>query len=499
MVNKILIANRGEIAIRVMRACREMGIPSVAVYSEADKEALFVNYADEAHCIGPPPATASYLNIQKVIEVAKESGADAIHPGYGFLSENPKFARACEEEEIKFIGPSSRVLKLMGDKVAARREMVRAGVPVVPGTDECVAEFEKTKDIAKEIGYPVIIKPSGGGGGIGMTIVANEGELAKALESTQAIATTTFGLCDVYIEKYLSNPRHIEFQLLGDSKGNAIHLGERECSIQRRHQKLIEESPSPAVTPAMRIKMGEIAANAARYVGYEGAGTMEFLFSDGKFYFLEVNARVQVEHPVTEMVTGVDIVIEQIRIASGLPLSIKQEEVRWNGWAIECRINAEDPLNDFVPTPGKIKSYHSPGGIGIRVDSGVYTHYTVPPFYDSLISKLIVWGRDRNEAIMRMRRALYEYIIVGVKTNIPFHKAVMENPRFVKGELGTHYIERETTLINDMRRIMEREKSLEERLSHLLEGKKRIAAIAAVTALARTYGVPYGQSTNGGG
>ena len=483
MINKILIANRGEIAIRVMRACREMGIASVAVYSEADKEALFAKYADEAYCIGPPPATQSYLNIQKVIQVAKESGADAIHPGYGFLAENPKFARACEEEGVKFIGPSSRVLELMGDKVAARREMMNAGIPVVPGTDECVAEFEQARGVVKEIGYPVIIKPSGGGGGIGMTIVANEGELAKALESTQAIAKTTFGLCDVYIEKYLSNPRHIEFQLLGDSKGNAIHLGERECSIQRRHQKLIEESPSAAVTPAMRAKMGKLAANAARYVGYEGAGTMEFLFSEGKFYFLEVNARVQVEHPVTEMVTGIDIVKEQIRIASGLPLSIKQEKVRWNGWAIECRINAEDPLNDFVPTPGKIKGYHSPGGIGIRVDSGVYASYTIPPFYDPMISKLIVWGRDRNEAIARMRRALYEYMIVGIQSNIPFHKAVMENLRFVKGELGTHFIDRETTLLDDMKRMMKREKPLEGKLSHLFEEKKRIAAIAAVAAV----------------
>jgi pyruvate carboxylase subunit A len=483
MIHKILIANRGEIAIRVMRACREMGIPSVAVYSEADKEALFAKYASEAYCIGPPPATASYLNIQKVIQVAKESGADAIHPGYGFLAENPKFARACEEEGVKFIGPSSRVLELMGDKVAARREMVKAGVPVVPGTDECIAEPEQARRIANEIGYPVILKPSGGGGGIGMTIVANEGDLAKALESTQAIATTTFGLCDVYIEKYLSNPRHIEFQLLGDSKGNAIHLGERECSIQRRYQKLIEESPSAAVTPAMRAKMGEIAANAARFVGYEGAGTMEFLFSDGKFYFLEVNARVQVEHPVTEMVTGIDIVKEQIRIASGLPISIQQEEVRTNGWAIECRINAEDPLNDFVPSPGKLKGYHSPGGTGIRVDSGVYAHYTIPPFYDPMISKLIVWGRDRNEAITRMRRALYEYVIVGIKNNIPFHKAVMENPRFVKGELGTHFIDRETTLLDDMKRMMEREKPLEGKLSHLFEEKKRIAAIAAVAAV----------------
>jgi pyruvate carboxylase subunit A len=487
MVNKILIANRGEIAIRVMRACREMGIPSVAVYSEADKEALFAKYADEAYWLGPPPATASYLNIPKVIEVAKKSRADAIHPGYGFLAENPKFARACEEEGIKFIGPSSRVLDLMGDKVAARREMIKAGVPVVPGTDECVVKFGQARDIANEIGYPVIIKPSGGGGGIGMTIVMNEGELAKALESTQAIATTTFGLCDVYIEKYLTNPRHIEFQLLGDSKGNAIHLGERECSIQRRHQKLIEESPSTAVTPAMRAQMGEIAAKAARFVGYEGAGTMEFLFSDGRFYFLEVNARVQVEHPVTEMVTGVDIVKEQIRIASGLPLGIKQKDIRMNGSAIECRINAEDPLNDFVPTPGKIKSYHSPGGTGVRVDSGVYTSYTIPPYYDPMISKLIVWGKDRGEAITRMRRALYEYIIVGIKNNIPFHKAVMENPRFVKGELGTHFIDKETTLIEDMKKIMEREKPLEEKLSHLSEEKRKIAAISAVAAITQMH------------
>src|SRR5512136_1608364 len=480
MINKILIANRGEIAIRVMRACREMGIASVAVHSEADKVALFAKYADEAYCIGPPPATASYLNIPKVIDVAKQNGADAIHPGYGFLAENPKFARACEEEGIKFIGPSSRVLELMGDKVAARREMIKAGVPVVPGMQECVTDPGQAGDLAKEIGYPVIIKPSGGGGGIGMTIVASEGDLASALKSTQAIATTTFGLCDVYIEKYLPHPRHIEFQLLGDSKGNAIHLGERECSIQRRHQKLIEESPSPAVTPEMRAEMGAIAAKAARFVGYEGAGTMEFLFSDGKFYFLEVNARVQVEHPVTEMVTGVDIVKEQLRIASRLALSLKQEDVRINGSAMECRINAEDPLNEFAPCPGKLKAYHPPGGTGVRVDDGVYTQYTIPPFYDPMISKLIVWGRDRNEAIARMRRALFEYIIVGIQSNIPFHKAVMENPRFVRGELGTHFIDTETTLVEDMKRMMDREKPLEDKLTHPFEEKKRIAAIAAV-------------------
>jgi len=483
MVNRILIANRGEIAIRVMRACREMGIASVAVYSEADKEALFAKYADDAYCVGPPPATASYLNIRKVIEAAKESGADAIHPGYGFLAENPKFARACEEEGIKFIGPSSRVLDLVGDKVRARRKMIEAGVPVVPGTDECVAEFGHARDIASEIGYPVIIKPSGGGGGIGMTIVANEGGLANALKSTQAIATTTFGLCDVYIEKYLSSPRHIEFQILGDSKGNTIHLGERECSIQRRHQKLIEESPSAAVSRAMRAKMGETAANAARFVGYEGAGTMEFLFSDGRFYFLEVNARIQVEHPVTEMVTGIDIVKEQIRIASGLPLSIRQEEVGINGWSIECRINAEDPLDDFAPSPGKLKDYRSPGGIGVRVDSGVYTHYSIPPFYDPMISKLVSWGKDRNEAIERMRRALYEYVIVGVKTNIPFHMAVMENPRYVEGELETGFIDRETGLFDDIKRIVEQGDSLGEKLPQPFSEKKKIAAIAAVAAV----------------
>jgi pyruvate carboxylase subunit A len=483
VVKKILIANRGEIAIRVMRACREMGIAPVAVYSEADEVALFARYADEAYCIGPPPATASYLNIQKVIGAAKECRADAIHPGYGFLAENSAFARACEEEGITFLGPSSRVLELVGDKVRARHKMVEAGVPVVPGTDECVAEFGHARDIANEIGYPVIIKPSGGGGGIGLTIVANEGELESALKSTQAIATTTFGLGEVYIEKYLPNPRHIEFQILGDSKGNTIHLGERECSIQRRHQKLIEESPSAAVSPEMRAKMGETAANAAGFVGYEGAGTMEFLFSDGRFYFLEVNARIQVEHPVTEMVTGIDIVKEQIRIASGLPLSVSQEEVGINGWSIECRINAEDPLDDFAPSPGRLTDYRSPGGPGVRVDSGVYTHYSIPPFYDPMISKLVSWGRDRDEAIERMRRALYEYVIVGVKTNIPFHMAVMENPRYVQGELETGFIDRETGLLDDIKRIVEQGDFLAEKLPQPRSEKKKIAAIAAVAAV----------------
>jgi pyruvate carboxylase subunit A len=485
MFKKILIANRGEIAIRIMRACRELGVASVAVYSDADKEALFTKYADEAYHIGKAPAPMSYLNIDNVMDAAKKSGADAIHPGYGFLAENSKFATTCEEEGIKFIGPSSRVLNLMGDKVTARREMIKAGVPVVPGTEDCITQFDTAHHIAADIGYPIIIKPSGGGGGIGMTIVENESDLISALESTQAIATTTFGICDIYIEKYMTNPRHIEFQFLGDSHGNAIHLGERECSIQRRHQKLIEESPSPAVSPKLRKEMGEKVAHAARLIGYEGAGTMEFLYSDGNLYFMEVNARVQVEHPVTEMVTGVDIVKEGIRVASGLPLSLKQKDIKLTGSAIECRINAEDPLSDFVPTPGKIKSYNPPGGTGVRVDSGVYSSYTIPPFYDPMIAKLIVWGRNRTETIERMKRSLYEYVITGPKNNIPFHKAVMENPRFVKGQLGTHFIEHETTLIDDMKAIVEREVPLEERLSDLSLDKKRVAAIAAVGAMVR--------------
>ena len=485
MLKKILVANRGEIAVRVMRACHELGIPCVAVYSEADKDALFAKYANEAYCIGPVRASQSYLNIEKVVRTAVESGADAIHPGYGFLAENTDFAAAAEAAGIKFIGPSSRVMALMGDKVAARRVMAKAGVPVVPGTEDCVTDSEQTLKAASEIGYPVIIKPSGGGGGIGMTVVSSEKQLMQALGDSRAIAANTFGVSDVYIEKYLPNPRHIEFQILADSHGNAIHLGERECSVQRRHQKLIEESPSPVVTPRQRNKIGDLAARAVRSVGYEGAGTVEFLYSGGEFYFLEVNARIQVEHPVTEMVTGVDIVKEQIRIASGLPLGVSQRKVRIHGNAIECRINAEDPLNDFMPTPGRLIGYHSPGGSGIRVDSGVYTGYNVPPYYDPLISKLIAWGKDRDEAITRMRRALYEYAIVGFRTNIPFHRAVMENRRFIKGDIGTHFIEEETGLLDDIRTIIEREQTLADKLPLKSAQKARIAAIAASAVLTR--------------
>jgi pyruvate carboxylase subunit A len=487
MFDKILVANRGEIAVRVMRACRELGITSVAVYSEADKDALFVQYADEAYPIGPAPASLSYLDIGRVMDAARRSRARAIHPGYGFLAENPQFAFACEQEGIKFIGPSSRVLALLGDKVTARREMIKAGVPVTPGSNACVTTCAEARETVDQVGYPVIVKPSGGGGGIGMTIVADDGELSCAIESCRAIAATTFGLADVYIEKYLPDPRHIEFQILGDGRGHAIHLGERECSIQRRHQKLIEESPSPALTARAREEMGRVATDAAKWVGYEGAGTVEFLYADGKFYFLEVNARVQVEHPVTEMVTGIDIVKEQIRIASGEPLSLGQEDVRMRGSAVECRVNAEDPLNDFAPTPGRIRGYHAPGGAGIRVDSGVYASYVIPPFYDPMIAKVIAWGGDRQEAISRMRRALWEYVIAGIGTNIPFHRAVMRNPRFLAGALSTHFIEQESTLSEEMRRIIEEEKPLELKISSVSEDRKRVAAISAVAAVTRGY------------
>ena len=486
MGNKVLVANRGEIAIRVMRACRELGIRSVAVYSAADSEALFAKYADEAYPLGAAPATQSYLNIEKIIEVAKQCGADAIHPGYGFLAENPRFAAACEREGIKFIGPSSKVIELMGDKVAARREMRRAGIPVVPGIDENISDPDEAGAAAKELGYPILVKPSGGGGGIGMIIANNEEELHGALESARRIAANTFGIASVYMERYIPHARHIEVQILGDSQGNIIHLGERECSIQRRHQKLIEESPSPALTPQLRRKMTATAVKAARWVNYEGAGTIEFIFSNGKFYFLEANTRIQVEHAVTEMVTGIDIVKEQVKIGLGSPLSINQKDVRANGWAIECRINAEDPFNNFAPTPSKLRGYRSPGGIGVRVDSGVHTGYEIPPFYDPMISKLIVWGRTREEAILRMRRALYEYIIVGPKTNIPFHKAVMENPRFVKGELETRFIDLETDLLDDMKKIADRERPLVEKLSQVFDEKKKAAvagALAVVTQM----------------
>ncbi len=484
MINKILVANRGEIAIRVMRACRELNIATVAVYSEADRHALFAKYADEAYCIGPAQAAQSYLNIEKIIQVCLESGAQAIHPGYGFLAENPRFAHACEMAGIQFIGPSSRVLELMGNKIAARREMRKAGVPVVPGSDDLVLDITQGKSIANQVGYPVIVKPVGGGGGIGMKIAHYEDDLEAAIQMSQEMAGKAFGTAGVYIEKFISQPRHIEIQIIGDKQGNIVYLGERECSIQRRYQKLIEECPSPALTPELRREMGEVAVKAGKWVNYESAGTIEFIYSGGDFYFMEANTRIQVEHPVTEMVTGIDIVKEQISIAMGNPLSFTQPEVTMNGWAIECRINAEDPLNAFTPSTGKLKGYRSPGGIGVRVDSGVHTRYVIPHMYDPMISKLVVWGRNRPEAIARMRRALYEYIIVGVKTNIPFHKAVMNNPSFVAGDLSTHFIDRETTLLQeDMARIAEIDTPLEAKLGKIFDENPRTAAIAAVTTL----------------
>jgi pyruvate carboxylase subunit A len=478
MFKKILVANRGEIAIRVMRACREMGIKSVAVYSDVDRQALFANYADEAYYLGPSPASESYLNISKIISIAKEAQAEAIHPGYGFLSENPNFAQACEQEGINFIGPSSRTLELAGNKIMTRQIMAKAGIPVIPGTRGRIKDLAQAARFSKSIGYPVILKPAFGGGGIGMRVIEKDDELLSALEAAQTLARQAFGDDEVFIEKYLPHPRHIEFQIVGDERGNIIHLGERECTIQRRHQKILEEAPSPIMTRALRQEMGRVAVDAARALNYTNAGTMEFIYSEGKFYFLEVNARIQVEHAITEMITGVDLAMEQIKIAAGLPLEIYPEDVNLNGWAIECRINAEDPLNNFAPCPGKLAGYRSPGGVGIRVDSGVHTRYVIPPYYDPMISKLIIWGRNRQETIERAKRALYEYIIVGVSTNIPFLKAVINNPSFIKGEMTTHFIEEERDLFQDMLRIIDQEKSLQEKLETIFNPRRKFAAMA---------------------
>jgi pyruvate carboxylase subunit A len=462
-----------------MRACRELGIRTAAVYSDVDREALFSNYADESYYLGPSPVSESYLNIPRIMALAREAQADAIHPGYGFLSENPNFARACEQEGIKFIGPSSRTLDLSGNKIMTRQIMARAGIPVVPGTRGKIKDLAQAVRSSKSIGYPVILKPAFGGGGIGMRVIERDDQLLSALESAQTLARQAFGDDEVFIEKYLPQPRHIEFQVLADEQGNIIHLGERECTIQRRHQKILEEAPSPVMTRALRQEMGRVAISAARALNYTNAGTIEFIYSGGKFYFLEVNARIQVEHAITEMVTGVDLVKEQIKITAGLPLEIYPEDISLNGWAIECRINAEDPLNNFAPCPGKLAGYRSPGGVGIRVDSGVHTRYTIPSFYDPMISKLIIWGRDRQETIERARRALYEYIIVGVCTNIPFLKAVVNNPSFVKGEMTTHFIEEERDLFQDMLRIIEQEKSLQEKLETIFNPRRKWAAVAA--------------------
>jgi acetyl-CoA carboxylase biotin carboxylase subunit len=440
---KILIANRGEIAVRVERACREMGIRSVAVYSEVDRHALHVRCADEAYLIGPPSASESYLVIDKIIEVAKRSGAEAIHPGYGFLAENPRFADRCEAEKIRLIGPSAHAMRTMGSKTIARKTVQAAGVPVVPGTVDPLATEEDVFRVAREIGFPVMLKATAGGGGKGMRLVREEGELRSALRMAKSEAKSAFSDDSVYIERYIEQPRHVEIQLLGDRHGNYVHLCERECSIQRRHQKVIEESPSVIVTPEMRAAMGKVAIEAARSVRYEGAGTCEFLVDARRsFYFLEMNTRLQVEHPVTEMVTGVDIVKEQIRVAAGEKLSIRQEDVRQTGHAIECRVYAEDPDRNFFPCPGLVTSLRIPGGPGVRDDSGVFEGFEIPIYYDPIISKLVAWGKDRTEAIARMKRALTEYVVTGVKTTIPFHIRVMNNRHFVEGNFDTNFIDK---------------------------------------------------------
>lgn len=442
LISKLLIANRGEIAVRIIRACKELGIKTVAVYSEADQESLHVQLADEAYCIGPYPSTESYLNITNIMSVATLTNVDAIHPGYGFLAENVDFAEVCKACSIVFVGPSPEAIQKMGIKDVARETMRQADVPIVPGSDGVIVDENEALQVAKKIGYPVIIKATAGGGGRGIRVAYDDKELLKGIKVTQKEAEKAFGNPGVYLEKYIEDFRHVEIQILADQYGNVIHLGERDCSIQRRLQKLVEETPSPAITSDIRQKMGEAAIKAAEAVNYVGAGTIEFIFdrSTNQFYFMEMNTRIQVEHPVTEMVTGVDLIKEQIKIANNEPLSIKQEDVVLNGWSIECRINAENPFKQFMPSPGKIEMYLPPGGLGVRVDSSVYSGYTIPPHYDSMIAKLITYGSNREEAIKRMKRALEEFVIEGVYTTIPFHHALMEHDIFMKGDFNTNFL-----------------------------------------------------------
>jgi acetyl-CoA carboxylase biotin carboxylase subunit len=441
MFKKILIANRGEIALRVIRACKEMGIATVAVYSEADRDSLHVRFADEIVCIGPPRASESYLNVPRIISAAEVTAAEAIHPGYGFLAENADFAEACESCGIKFIGPDPEVISLMGDKASAREAMLKAGVPVVPGSLGTVTEVEDAVTVAREIDYPVMIKASGGGGGKGMRLAGDDEELRRAFVAAANEAEASFGNREVYLEKFIEKPRHIEIQVLCDREGNGIYLGERDCSVQRKHQKLIEETPSPAVNAELRAKLGEAAVTGALAVGYQSAGTVEFLMDcHGRFYFIEMNTRVQVEHPVTEMVTGIDIVKEQIALAAGERLSFSQREVVMNGCAIECRINAEDPDRDFAPCPGRIEAFHMPGGPGIRVDTHAYAQYEIPPYYDSLIAKLVAHGPDRHQALQRLARALDEFIVEGVSTTIEFHKKAVASELFRSGLYDTSFV-----------------------------------------------------------
>lgn len=443
MFSKILVANRGEIAVRIIRACKELGIRTVAIYSEADRNSLPVRLADEAVCVGGPKAEQSYLNIPAIISAAEITDVDGIHPGYGFLSQNAHFAEICESCNITFIGPSPQSMRLMGDKLAAKDLMRKSGIPIIPGSMSAVKNKEDALKTARRIQYPVIVKAAAGGGGRGMRVCHNDVRLISALMTCQAEAQVSFGNGDVFVEKCLERPRHVEFQILADKAGHTVHLGERDCTIQRRHQKLIEEAPSPAVDPKLRRKMGELAVRAAKAVNYHTVGTVEFLLSeDGSFYFIEMNTRIQVEHPVTEMVTGVDLVKEQIRVAAGEPLGYKQDDITIEGWAMECRINAEDPSNGFAPSPGRIAFYHQPGGPGVRVDTHVYTNYEVPPYYDSLLAKLITKGDTRQDAIRIMQRALEEYFIEPLKTTIPLHRQILSDPTFWRGQIATDYIDR---------------------------------------------------------
>ncbi|AGB02357.1 acetyl-CoA carboxylase biotin carboxylase subunit [Methanoregula formicica] len=480
---KLLIANRGEIAIRVMRACRELDIDTVAIYSDADKNALHVRYADEAFYVGEAHPSKSYLNMERIIDIAKKCGAEAVHPGYGFLAENYRFAKLCQDEGVTFVGPRWKSIKAMGSKIGSKQMMKDAGVPVLPGTDGGITDIEEAKKIAADIGYPVIVKASAGGGGIGMQIVHDEKSLEEAISGSQRIAKSAFGDATVFVEKYLIKPRHIEFQVLVDEHKNAVHLYDRECSIQRRHQKLIEEAPSPIMTDELRERMSASALKVAEASDYTNAGSVEFLYSQGNYYFMEMNTRLQVEHTITEFITGIDLVKQQIAIAAGESLQFEQKDLSIRGHAIECRINAEDPLNNFAADPGKILRYRSPGGPGIRVDSGIHMGYTIPPNYDSMIAKLCAWDSTRHDAIQRMRRAISEYIVLGIKTTLPLHYAIMNNQQFIDGNTHTHFLQEEHILKTLERYKRDEETRMQTLAGSFDQGKK----VAAITAAVNTY------------